>query len=82
MIMIIDVALVNSFIIHKSIGGKLDHIMYRVNLAKSLIAISEMQLNPAWGVGHPQKSDVRAAHCPTPIKNERLNQKSTKASVV
>ena len=58
----IDVAIVNSFIIHKSIGGKLDHKMYRVNLAKSLIAISEMQVNPARGVGRPQKSDVRAVH--------------------
>jgi len=37
-----DVAIVNSFIIHKSIGGELNHKTFRVNLAKTLLANSEI----------------------------------------
>ncbi|KAL9977274.1 hypothetical protein ACROYT_G014663 [Oculina patagonica] len=55
--------------------------MFRVNLAKSLITASEMQVNPSPGPGRPQKSNVRAEHCPIPISNERLDQKATKASL-
>lgn len=77
----IDVAIVNSFIIYKSIGGELNHKMFRVNLAKSLVMISEMQINPSPGPGRPPSNDVRAEHCPVAIENERLDQKSTKASL-
>ena len=77
----IDVPIVNSFIIYKSIGGELNHKMFRVNLAKSLVMISEMQINPSPGPGRPPSNDVRAEHCPVAIENERLDQKSTKASL-
>ena len=69
----IHVAIVNSFIIYKAIGGELSH--------KSLIIASEMQVNTSLGLGRPQKSTVRAEHCPFPISNERLDQKATKASL-
>ena len=77
----IDVAIVNSFLIHKAIGGELNHKMFRVNLARSLLSASEMQVNPSPGQGRPPKSDVRAEHCPVAISNEGLDQKSTKASL-
>ena len=77
----IDVAIVNSFLRHKAIGGELNHKMFRVNLARSLLSASEMQVNPSPGQGRPPKSDVRAEHCPVAISNEGLDQKSTKASL-
>ena len=77
----IDVAIVNSFLIYKEINGELNHKMYRVNLAKSLLIASEMQANPSPGPGRPQNSDVRAEHCPVAISNENLDQKATKASL-
>ena len=78
----IDVAIVNSFIIHKSTGGELNHKTFRVNLAKSLMANSEIPANPSPGLGRPpNNNNVRAEHCPIPIENERLDQKSTKASL-
>ena len=77
----IDVGIVNSFIIHKSIGGQLSHKMFRVNLAKALIVASEMQVNPSPGPGRPRKSAVRADHCPIAISNEGLDNKTTKASL-
>ena len=77
----IDVAIVNSFLIHKAIGGELNHKMFRVNLAKSLLTSSEMQVNPSPGQGRPQKSDVRAEHCPVAIAKGGLDQKATKASL-
>ena len=55
--------------------------MFRVNLAKSLLSASEMQVNPSPGQGRPQKSDVRAEHCPVAISNEGLDQKATKVSL-
>ena len=55
--------------------------MFRVNLAKSLLTISEMKVNPSPGQGRPQNSDVRADHCPVAIESERLDQKATKASL-
>lgn len=40
-----------------------------------------MQLNPSPGPERPQKTNVKAAHCPIPISYERLDQKATKASL-
>ena len=77
----IDVAIVNSYIIYKSIGRELDHKMFRVNLVKSLVMISEMQINPSPGPGCLPSNDVRAEHFPVAIENDRLDQKSTKASL-
>ena len=77
----IDVGIVNSFIIYKSIGGELDHKMFRVNLAKALIIASGMQVNPFPGPGHPRKSDVSADHCPIAVSNEGLDKKASKASL-
>lgn len=77
----IDVAIVNSYIIHKSIGRELSHKMFRVSLAKSLMVASEIQVNPSPRPGRPQKSNVRADHCPIPISNEILDNKATKATI-
>ena len=77
---LIDVAIVNSFIIYKSISGEVNHKMFQVNLAKSLVMISEMRVSPSPRRGHPQSNDVRAEHCSVAIENERLDQNSTKAS--
>lgn len=77
----IDVAIVNSFLIYKAIGGELNQKMFRLNLAKSLITASEMQVNLSPGPGRPQKSNVRAEHCPVAISDEKLDQKATKASL-
>ena len=46
--------------------------MFRVNLARSLLSASEMQVNPSPGQGRPPKSDVRAEHYPVAISNEGL----------
>lgn len=55
--------------------------MFRVSLAKSLMVASEIQVNPSPRPGRPQKSNVRADHCPIPISNEILDNKATKATI-
>lgn len=40
-----------------------------------------MQVNLSPGPGCPQKSNVRAKHCPVAISDEKLDQKATKASL-
>ena len=55
--------------------------MFRVNLANSLITSSEMLVTPSPGPWRPQKSDVRAEHCPVAISNEKLDQRATKATL-
>lgn len=77
----IDVGIVNSFIIHRSIGGKLTHKLFRVNLAKALLERSEMAQDPSPGPGRPRKYNCRVDHCPVAISPEGLDNKSTKASL-
>ena len=77
----IDVAIVNSFIIYKSLGSELSHKMYRVELAKSLVSASGVPNRPRPRPGRPPRSNCRAEHCPVPIANETQENKSEKATV-
>ena len=54
----IDVGIVNSVIIQKSVGGQLSHKTHKIlrfNLPKARIIASEMQINPSPGPGRPRK---------------------------
>ena len=76
----IDLATVNSYILYKSLGNKISHKEFRVKLARSLVAASELPSKPIPKAGRPRRNDIRSDHRPVPVTEEYLENKSAKAT--